>query len=260
MHRRHLAVITVVALIGLTGCTGVFGPESVDSERLNANASYDWETETNVTFRLNRTSYTAIHSVDNNSTLTVYNRDGLGRDQDIPISALRFQYSNGTVVSSATADLSANRTGQATILQLPGNVTGQVAYTAPRNGKSFSTPVFRDNRTYSVALPPSARIGIPLLSQATPGRYSTSVDGETNRMTVRWTEPVTAPVIRVRYYLERDLLIFGAITIVAIIIGAGGTLYYWRQLQEVKRRRKDAGIDIEEEDDPTDRGPPPGMP
>lgn len=260
MHRRHLALLTVVALIGLSGCTGLFGSESVASEQLNANASYDWETETNVTFRLNRTSYTGIHSVDNNATLSIYNRDGLGRDQDISISALRFRYPNGTVVTPATADLSANRTGQETILRLPGNVTGQVAYTAPRNGKSFSTPAFRNDQTYSVVLPPNGRIGIPLLSQATPSGYSTSIEEATNRMTVRWSEPVAAPILRVRYYLERDLLIFGGLASIAVIVGAVGTLYYWRQLQEVKRRRKEAGIDIEKEDDPTDRGPPPGMP
>jgi hypothetical protein len=260
MHRRHLALLAVLALVGLSGCTGLFGSESVDPKQLNANASYDWDTETNVTIRLNRTSYTAIHSVEDNATLTIYNRDGLGRDQDIPISALRFQYPNGTVISPATAELSANRTGQETIIRLPENVTGQVAYTAPRNGKSFSMPVFRSGQTYSVILPASARIGIPLLSQATPGGYSTAVDETTNRMTVQWTESVTAPMLRVRYYLERDLLLFGGLAAIATIIGVGGTLYYWRQLQEVKRRRKEAGIDIEEEDDPTDRGPPPGMP
>ena len=106
-------------------------------------------------------------------------------------------------------------------------------------------------------------MGIPLLSQVTPGGYETSVDESTNRMTVRWNEPVTAGGLRLRYYLERDLYIFGGLALIALIVGTVGTAYYWRQLQEVKRRRQEAGIDMEIEDDdedPRDRGPPPGQP
>ncbi len=44
---------------------------------------------------------------------------------------------------------------------------------------------------------------------------------------------------------------------IAIAIGVVGTLYYYRQLQAVIRRRQEAGIDLEEDDgddDPRDRG------
>lgn len=260
MHRRHLALVSVIALAALAGCTGLFGPESIDEDQLNENASYDWDTETDAAIVINRGSYEAVYQLRNNSTFTVYNRDDLGREEGVPLRALRFRYPNGTVVSAQNSSLSANRTGSQTNIRLPENTSGQVAYTAPRNGKSFATPTYLNNITYAVTLPPGARVGIPLLSQVTPGGYETSVNEATNRMTIRWNEPVTSQGLRLRYYLERDLFIFGGLAVVAILVGTGGTVYYWRQLQAVKRRRQEAGIDIETDDDDFgDDGPPPGM-
>lgn len=259
MKRRHLALVGVVALIALSGCTGVFGPEESDPERLNESASYDWDTDANATIVVNRSSYTAVYDVRNNSTFEVYDRDGLGREQSVPISALRFRYENGTVISAANSSMTSTESGDRTTIQFPGNATGEVAYSAPRQGKRFGTPVHVPGGSYAVTLPPNARVGIPLLSQVSPNGYETTVEGD--RMTIRWAE-VTRDQLSVRYYLARDLYIFGGLAVVAIVIGSGGTLYYYRQLQAVKRRRKEAGIDLEEEqedDDPRDRGPPPGM-
>jgi len=261
MHRRHLALLAVVVLAALSGCTAIFGPEEVDSDQLAENASYEWDSEADVSIVVNRSSYRSVYRVEDRATFTIYDRDGLGREQSVPISALRFRYDNGTVITPNESSLSANRTGKRTNIRLPGNVSGQVAYSAPRSGKSWGTPTHVENGTYAVTLPPGARVGIPLLSQVSPGGYETNVDESTDRMTVRWDEPVTAGQMQVRYYLARDLLIFGGLAAIAVLVGGGGTLYYYRQLQEVKRRRMEAGIDLEEEetDDFGDDGPPPGM-
>jgi len=262
MQRRILALLAVLALVGLAGCTGLFGPEEVDSEQLNENASYDWDDEANASLTLNRTSYRAVYDIPDNSTFTIYNRDDLGREESVPVSALRFRYDNGTVISPANSSLTADRTGRSTIIRLPNNSSGQVAYSAPRQGKSFSTPTYASGYNYSVTLPPGRRVGIPLLSQVTPGGYETETNAATNRMTVTWAEPVDARAIRVRFYLERDLYIFGGLAAIAVVVGGVGTVYYWRQLQAVRRRRQEAGIDLEEEyddDDFGDDGPPPGM-
>jgi hypothetical protein len=262
MYRRHLALLAVLALVALAGCTGIFGPEEVDEQTLNENASYDWETEANASITLNRTSYRAVYDIPDNSSYTIHNRDDLGREESVPVSALRFRFENGTVIKPSNSSLTARQTGRSTVITLPNNSSGQLAYSAPRQGKSFATPVYTEGYTYEVTLPPGRRVGIPLLSQASPGNYGTSVNETTNRMTVSWSEPVDSRAVRVRFYLERDLYIFGGLGLIAVIIGTVGTVYYWRQLQAVRRRRKEAGIDLEEEyddDDFGDDGPPPGM-
>ena len=260
MNRRHLALLGLVALLALSGCSAIFGPQQSDPARLNQNASYDWATEEDATLVIDRGSYSAIYDVRNNSTFEVYDRDGLGRERSVPIRALRFRYQNGTVVSAANSSLSASEGNRRTEIQFPGNVTGEVAFTAPRRGKTFATPTHIDGGSYAITLPPDARVGIPLLSQVTPGGYESSV--ENDRMTLRWSD-VTTRIISVRYYLQRDLLLFGGLAIIAVVVGSAGTLYYYRQLKAVERRRKEAGIDLEEDDydddDPRDRGPPPGM-
>lgn len=262
MQRRHFALLAVLALVALAGCTGLFGPEEVDEQQLNQNASYDWETESNASITLNRSSYRAVYDIPDNSSFTIYNRDDLGREESVPVSAVRFRFDNGTVIRPANSSLTARQTGSSTVIDLPNNSSGQVAYSAPRQGKSFSTPVYTSGYTYEVTLPPGRRVGIPLLSQVTPGSYETETNATTDRMTVTWGEPVDSRAIRVRFYLERDLYIFGGLAAIAVVVGTIGTLYYWRQLQAVRRRRKEAGIDLEEEyddDDFGDDGPPPGM-
>jgi len=261
MHRRHLALLGLFALVALSGCTGLFGPEPVAQEQLNENASYDWDSETEVAITLDTRSYQSVYSLPDNSSFTINDRDGLGRERSVEISALRFRYDNGTLITPANSTLSANQTGQATVIDLPENASGQLAYTAPRRGKSFSTPVHLPGATYSVTLPPASRVGVPLLSNVNPGGYETSVNETANTQTITWPEPVTAGGISLSYYLQRDLLIFGGLFLAGVVIGTIGTVHYWRQLQEVRKRRKEAGIDLEEEedDDLRDDGPPPGM-
>lgn len=256
--RRRVAIFGVFAvLVALAGCSAILGPGEPDQERLNENATYDWETNATVTLDVNRSSYTGIYNVSNETTLELYDRDALGREHHVDISALRYRYGNGTVVrSNESESLSVDQTRQRTTLTLPNESGGHVAFTAPRHGKTFTTPVFIEG-SYEVQMPANARVGVPLLSQVSPGSYNTSVEGE--RMTVRWDE-VTSQHLRVRWYLERDLLLFSAVFGIAVAIGGGGALYYYRQIQRARKRREEAGFDIDtDDDDPRDRGPPPGM-
>lgn len=275
MRRRLLAIGLLVVLAGLAGCSTVFGPGDPDPEDLRQNASYDWGADANVSVLVNKSSYEAVYRISegseqaNTSELQVYQRDVLGQEEHVPVSSPQFRYPNGTRVtvdaihySNGTrrtvneTGLSVSQTRQRTILDLPNDTEGSVAFTAARQGKRFSTPVFVEG-SYAVTLPPNARVGVPVLSQVSPGSDGSDVTGD--RMTIRWDD-VTTRSLTVRWYLERDLLLFAGIVVVAVVVGSGGALYYYRQIRQLERRRDEADIDVTDEDDDfRDDGPPPGM-
>jgi len=225
-------------------------PGEPDQAALNENATYEWDTDRNVSIVINRSSYKGVYDASNTSTLELYERDELGTENNLQISALRYRYENGTIIDSNSSALSVEQTRERTILGLPNDSSGQVAFTSERHGKQFTTPVFVDGST-AVRLPANARVGVPLLSQVSPGNYETSVD-EDGYMTVVWDD-VSSQSLRVRWYLQRDLLLFTGVAVVAIVVGSGGALYY-RQILQLKRRREESAIDVDGDDDPRDRG------
>jgi hypothetical protein len=249
MNGRRLAVLGLVGLLVLAGCTGT---SEVSQEELSGEASYDWDADAKTTFNLSRGSYTTVVHLQNQSTLRVYERDALGSEAPVDLTALRFRFPNGTVVNASEANVSVTRANNRAVVRLPAD-NGTVGYSASRSGKRFASPVFVAG-SQAVVLPPSARIGVPLLSQASPGGYDTTVEG--NRMAVRWAN-VSDGTLNVRYYLERDLLLFSGLVVLALGIGGGGAIYYLRKIRRLEARRKEYGMDVD--DDPQDRGPPPGM-
>lgn len=253
MRRRQLLALgALVAVAVLAGC---FGPAGIDDEELNADAEYDWNGSATVTVTLSRSSYATVVNVTNASTVPVWQRDVIEGDRPVRLSALRFRYPNGTVVSPAGSGLSATVESDRTEIELP-NRRGKVAYTAERAGKQFSTPAFIEG-SYEVVLPPDSRIGIPLLSQAGPGGWETRI--EDGRMVVRW-DGIEDGTVSVRYYLQRDIWLFSGLVVLALSIGTGGALYYLRQIRRLESEREEVGLDVDyEDDDFRDDGPPPGM-
>jgi len=255
MRRRGLVLGAVLVLAALSGCTTLLGPGEPDPAQLNESADYTWDTSVNASITVEKNSFAGVYSVENRSEIEVYRSDALGQESHLEISALQYRYPNGTVVNASSSALSVDQTRERTIIDVPNESAGYVAFTAPRQGKLFTTPVFVEGPT-NLTLPPGARVGVPLLSQVSPPADDRSVTD--NRMTLTY-ENVTSQSLSVRYYLQRDLLIFGSIFGGAIVIGIGGTVYYWRQIQALKRRREETAIDIDTEgDDFGDDGPPPG--
>lgn len=251
-RKRLLALGALLVAATLAGC---FGSSEIPEDRLNENATYDWNTSANATFNISRSSYAVVVDVTNES-MEVWQRDAIEGENPVRLRALRYRFPNGTVVNASHTNLSASVNGDRTTIKLPDD-DGQVAYTASRSGKQFGTPSIV-NGSYEVILPPNARVGIPLLSQVSPGNWNTSV--EDDRMTVRWGSLSKGEkTITVRYYLQRDLLLFAGLAIVAILVGVGGGLYYLRQIRDLEAKREELGIDIDYEDDEFDDGPPPGM-
>lgn len=256
MTRRRLVVGALLVLVALSGCTTLLGPGDPDPQQLNESANYTWDTSVDVSITVEKNTFRGVYSVENRSELEVYERDALGQESFLEVSALQYRYPNGTVVNASSPALSASQTRERTVLDVPNESDGQVAFSAPRQGKQFTTPVFVEGST-TLTLPPGARVGVPLLSKVSPPADERSVTDD--RMTLQY-ENVTNRNMNVRYYLQRDLLIFGSIFLGAIVFGVGGALYYLRQIRQLKRRREETAIDVDTEDDDIgDQGPPPGM-
>jgi len=259
--RLLVAVGLLTLLGGLAGCSAIFGPSGPNEQQLNKSATYDWNTDTRSSYTLTNDDYRAVINVTgtNETALRLYSRDSLGTEHSISISALQFRYPNGTQVNFTAFQV--NKTRKRTVVTPP-QQNGTVAFRADRpSGKRFSVPVFVKG-THNVTLPPQARVGIPLLSQASPGGYTPSVDPQSGRMTLTWDESMKerqGPIVA-RYYLQRDLWLFGGLFAVLGIVGMGGGLYYFRQIKQLERRREEIGLDVETDDDDfDDGGPPPGM-
>ena len=257
MNRRLLiAAGLVVSLAALAGCTSLFGPGQPDPGQLNATADYDWETNATTTYNISRSSYTAVIETGNRTSVVVYQRDELGTDQPLTPQGLQYRFTNGTVITANSSALSARTEGQRTNITVP-EADGSVAFTSSRpNAKRFATPVFVEG-SHEVVLPSRARVGIPLLSQVSPSADRTPV--ENGRMTVSWENVDRGPVV-VRYYLQRDILLFGGLGAILALAGLVGGLYYYRQIRSLEKKREEIGLDVDTEDDDLgDDGPPPGM-
>lgn len=250
MNRRYLALAALGLLVVLTGCLTGGGPSDA---QLNKNASYDWNTSANTTIELGGSSYTAVYRIDNDTKLSIFQRDAFGSRSPLPIRALQFQYPNGTVVNASAFEVNTN--GERTRLTLP-NRTGKVAFTVEQSGKQFNQEKFVKG-SYEVVLPPNTDVGIPVLSHVVPGGYETETIG--GRTHITW-EKVSGDTVVVEYYLDRDLLLFGGLFGILAAVAVGGALYYWRQIRSLEQRREEVGLDVDDEDDdPRDQGPPPGM-
>jgi hypothetical protein len=253
MDRRHLALGALALALLLAGCSA--GPREVPAADLTGEASYDWDTDATVTYNLTSRQYTAIYDLANRSSIEVYSRAAIGGEQPLDVTNVRFRFPNGTVVNATHANLTVVRATKRTNITLPTR-NGTLAYAGTRNGKEFRSPVFLEG-SWAVTLPNSARVGVPFLSAAGPGGYNTSVAD--NRMTLRWAN-VTAQSVHARWYLQLDLFMFTTIVVAGLGLAIGGSIYYIRQIRRLEARREEMGIDVEqEEDDPRDRGPPPGM-
>lgn len=293
-NRRLLVAVGLLSVLAVgAGCSTIFGPESIDDEALageeNRTYDYRWNTSHDGHLTVDSDSYAVVYAIGNrttgerqgNFTIELYTKDALGTEEPMRLEALQFRYENGTTLqyqrragsvelvrqySNGTVETTDRRgllgvetTRKRTIVNLPTNESGQLAFTAPKSGKRVTTPTFVEG-SYEMVLPRNARVGVPILAQVKPGQESIQeVDG---RVHIAWTGVNRAPSIVVRYYLQRDLYIFGAILGGLLVLGTVGAAFYWLQIRETVRRREEVGLDVETGDDDDtggDSGPPPGF-
>lgn len=248
MNRRLLALASLVALVALAGCAG-FG--SVTSEDgLSQDAEYDWDTDADATIEITDGEYEAVYTVENQSTIRLYQSTRYGDDNPIDVRAVQFRYPDGTVVGAE--EIEVEETRSEVTVHFPAE-EGQFAFTSDSQSRNFATETFVDG-SYEVILPPGYRVDNFVLANVRPGGFETElVDDQVH---IQWEE-MDASAIAVRYYMERDVYLFGGLIVVASIGAAIAGAYVYRQMQELQRKREEAGLDVDIEND--DDGPPPGM-
>ena len=273
MNRRLLAALALIVLVGTAGCTTILGGDADDPEALSADAEYDYDTDRDAFITVNRENYTAVYNVSakvtgDNGTIELYRTNALTVENPLEIEALQFRYANGTLVRyvdgeavllredgsrEPTDALAVDTTRQRTVVELPAE-EGQIAFTTPKSGKEIAvhTPV---HGSYEVALPPGRDASVPILSRTRPSHDDRAVVGD--RVRLRWDDVETS-VLSVRWYLDRDLWLFGGLAVVAALLGVVGIAYYYRSIRRAERRRNEAGLDVDTGDDDRE-GPPPGM-
>ena len=235
-RRRALAFGLVVVFVALAGCSSILGPDQPSQETLTQNASYDWDSSANGSIDITGDTYKAVYRVDNQSRFVVRSRDGLGREQPLSFSALKFRYPDGRVVTANSSSLNVTNQQKRTVIALPAK-HGKLAFEGPMQGKRFSTQKFVEG-SYEVTIPKGMRVSLQPLARVSPGGYRTDRTA-TDRVRIHWKN-VGGDSIHVRYYLMRDLYIFAIIIVIGVLVALVGALYFLRQIKELERRRRDA--------------------
>jgi hypothetical protein len=284
MNRRVLAAVALVSLLALTGCATFFGDEAGNPSDLSANATYDFDTDRDGYIVVNGDNYTAVYDVSarTNETIDLYTTDSLSVEQPLAIRGLQYRYANDTrfpdgtllryvganatdanatnatrVYPNGTTEsvgaLRVSTTRKRTTVTLP-DEPGRLAFTAPKDGKELAIrpPV---NGSFELLFPPDTDARLPLLSQVRPSNDDRRLVDD--RVHLTWQELDTSVLI-VRWYLDRDLWLFGGLALVGIAVGLLGAGYYYLQVRRARQRREAEGIDVDYDDDDR-REPPPGM-
>jgi hypothetical protein len=275
MDRRLLAVGALLALVALSGCLG--GGGEISEDKLTKNATYDWEKNVTASYNVTTSSllsfssndYRAVIQVENRSTLELHRSTLFRGDQPVSIRSLQFRFPNESasgerIVNATHENLTAVEQSDETEIRLPA-ANGTVAYAANWGGASRAwggsprtwrvrTPV---EGSHEVVMPDGARTDLPLFSLTSPSSDEKSV--ENNRQTIRWDD-LSSGSITIRYYLVRDLFLFGGLFAIVILVGLAGMGYYYRGIQRAQKKREEVGLDVEQDDDDVgDDGPPPGV-
>lgn len=259
--RRTLAVLALVALVVSGGCLSLITGESVSEERLDEppEQRYAWDSTTDVHITVSdHATYQAVYNVSaaKNGRFELYHRDALGTQTALQIRALRYRYPNGTVINGSQIDdhggtVEAKR--ENLIVEPPQN-NGKLAFSGSSTPKRLALATFVEG-SYTVVLAEDRRVSAPLFGRISPSADDVSmVDG---RVRIRWNEVQTDNVV-VQYYIQRDLQIFAVAAGVLSVVGLVGLAYYRRQIQTLKRKREELGLDVDTGDDDRE-GPPPGM-
>jgi hypothetical protein len=262
MKRRTLALLALVGLVAMSGCLGsLTGGGPTDAARLDEppESAYSWNPETDVRITITKqATFRAVYDASAEGfgdQLNLSETSAFGTKSPLTISSLRYRYPNGTVINGTELEAHGGDlyTANNELVVEPPADEGQVAFSGESTPKRFSLPVYVEG-SYTVILPENRRAEVPLFGQVVPGPDEKRLVD--NRIQLYWEE-VTAPSILVRYYIQRDIQVFGALAGGLALVAVGGLLYYRRRIQELRKRRESIGLDVDVDDDGDE--PPPGL-
>ncbi|MDQ2051388.1 DUF5803 family protein [Natronolimnohabitans sp. A-GB9] len=256
MNRRLvLAVIAVGLLVGLAGCTAFFG--GIDDEELDREQEYgdlrDSDADVAIDVEdgslISSGEFRAVYDLDDQDELSLY-RSNIYTDEAMDIHSVRYWYPNGTEVTGSELDIEQGQSS--TEVRVPdGN--GTIAFSGDAGRTTFSIQAFAEG-SYEVTLPEEHRTTNILFGDVSPSGYDREIVDDQEHL--YWEDVDSA--ISIRYYLTRDVPLFAGLAGGAVLIGAVGIAYYYRQVKRLQEKREEHGLDVDIDDDSND-GPPPGM-
>lgn len=262
MRRRTLAVVALVALVLTSGCLGaITGGSPTDADRLDEppESEYAWNADTDVHVTITKqANYRAVYDASADGfgdQINLSQTSAFGTKSPLTVSSLRYRYPNGTVINGSEFEAHGGDvyTANNELVVQPPSEGGQVAFSGESTPKRFSLPVYTEG-SYTVVLPENRRVAVPLFGQVVPGADRKQLVG--NQLYLHWDE-VTAPSLLVRYYIQRDIQIFGALAGGLTIVAVVGLIHYRRRIQSLRETREEMGLDVDVEDDGDE--PPPGL-
>jgi hypothetical protein len=235
--RRLLAAVGLLVLVVSAGCLG--GPPAPSDEELAKDADYDWDRDANVTITVDGGQYHVVADVNNKSSVRLSQQGGFGGQNPVYVSAVKFRYPNGTVVGAEEIDVSTSNSR--TVVEFPAD-NGTFAYTGNAGDRSLTVPVIVEG-SHELVLPPGMRVSVPVFGVVEPAGYEKTI--EDNRVHVRW-ESLSGGTVSSKFYLQRDILLFGGIVGVLAAVAVAGVVYYRIHIRRLEDEREQSGLDLEE--------------
>jgi len=253
VNRRFALALAVVALLVVSaGClTYINDGGEVANETLDAEPpqAYDFATDRDTAINLSTgTRYTAVYNVSGVDEIRFYRQTPYTGDQPFEFEAFRYQYPDGEVVNGSE-------------FRARG---GEIDRTPTRRGSGSTTRWTADEW-------PSRRPGRPSIHHAhlhrgivrgdAPARVQHRHADRRARVAARLRDRDDRRprsdhvgfrhqrVGRGQSYRETDLLVFGVILVIAAIAAVIGTVYFRRQLEELRERRRQMGLGVYEDDE-----------
>ncbi|SFR30920.1 MULTISPECIES: DUF5803 family protein [Halorubrum] len=254
MNRRFALAAAAIALLAVSaGCLGyATGGGEVTNETLDAEPprEYDFDTDRDAAFDLSTDGrYTVVYAVGDREEIRLYQQTPYAGDQPLQFEALRYRYPDGEVINGSEFRArggEVERTTDETWIRFADEMAGgKIAFSGAGSPRRFTMRAYVDG-SYAVTLPPGFSTDAPIVGHVSPRDHSVvTVDG---RDRIVWDE-VTGGSIVVQSYREGDLVVFGVILVVAAIAAVVGTLYFRRQLEALRERRRDLGLGVDDDRD-----------